>query len=322
MSQNAASGIEIVNLSHAFAGRKVLDDVTLSIDEGASVAILGSNGAGKTTLMNILCALIKPDSGRVTLAGVDLARQPDAVRRSIGVVFQDPSLDTRLSAWENLEFHGLVYGLAGRERARRIDEVLELVGLDERRDDIVRSFSGGMKRRLEIARALIHEPKILFLDEPTSGLDPQTRANIWAYLERLRGDRHMTQVTTTHYIEEVENHDQIFVLDHGKLLAAGTPDALRAQYSKPMIRCIPHDAATEAELRDAYPDMQRLADGRLCFALSSSDARDAFLARFGSRVRHIQIDEPSLATVFLALTGRELNDGAVAPSASKAGARR
>ncbi|RDE10070.1 ABC transporter ATP-binding protein [Pelagibacterium lacus] len=310
MTPHTASGIEIVHLSHAFAGRKVLDDISLSIEEGTSVALLGPNGAGKTTLMNILCALIKPDSGRVMLDGVDLARQPDAIRRRIGAVFQDPSLDTRLTAWENLEFNGLVYGLPRRERARRIDEVLDLVELGDWRDEIVKGFSGGMKRRLEIARALMHQPRILFLDEPTVGLDPQTRARIWSYLEHLRTHRNLTQLITTHYVEEVAGHDRICIIDRGKLLANGTPEELRARHGTSMIRCMPRDAETEAALRAAYPDIRSLAGGRLGVALASPDMLDAFLATYGTRLRQIQIDEPSLETVFLSLTGRELRDRA------------
>ena len=319
MRKESANGIEITNLSHAFAGRTVLSNIDMSVPDGSSVALLGPNGAGKTTLMNVLCALLTPDSGRVMLGGMDLARQPDAVRRKIGAVFQDPSLDSRLTAWENLEFHGLIYGLSRRERARRAAEVLELVELDEWRDEIVRTFSGGMKRRLEIARALMHQPSILFLDEPTTGLDPQSRARIWSYLEGLRASDNLTQVITTHYVEEVEDHDYIYIIDQGRLIASGTPHELKSRYGTSMIRCLPRDAITEKELMAAYPGVMPLADGRIGITLDAEDMLDAFLARFGARLKQIQIDEPSLATVFLALTGREIDQRT--PGAPKKAAR-
>jgi ABC-2 type transport system ATP-binding protein len=301
-------GVNISDLSHSYGGKPVLQDVNLRVPRGSSVALLGPNGAGKTTLMNIICALVRPDSGKVVLDGVDVLRRPGAVRRNIGVVFQDASLDDRLTAWENLEFHGLVYGMPARQRRARIDEVLELVELTDWRETIVRSFSGGMKRRLEIARALMHEPGVLFLDEPTAGLDAQTRARIWAYLDTLRKKRSMTVLTTTHYIEEVEGCDHIYIIDHGRVIAEGSPDVLKHRYGKTFIRCVPRTPEVASAIRAAYPGVQTLDDERLVVPAESPDALDRFLGEFGSSLREIQIDEPGLETVFLSLTGRELRD--------------
>lgn len=308
MIPQVTGGIELENVTHAFSGRVVLDNVSLSVPQGRSMALLGPNGAGKSTLMNILSALLSPDSGRVTLAGEDVALRAASARRQIGVVFQDDSLDDRLSAWENLEFHGLVYGMPKASRVRRITDVLELVELEEWRDSPVRSFSGGMKRRLEIARALMHEPRVLFLDEPTVGLDPQTRARIWAYLDELRQSRELTVLITTHYIEEADGCDLICILDQGRILASGTPGELKARYGSALIRCQPRDAETRIELLRRWPEAQQLAEGRLGIAVDKPEMLNGFLQEFGNKLREILIDEPSLETVFLTVTGRELRD--------------
>lgn len=301
-------GIELSQISHAFSGRQVLDDVSLIVPPGQSMALLGPNGAGKSTLMNILCALIKPDSGRATLAGVDVTQHSQSARRQLGVVFQDDSLDDRLSAWENLEFHGLVYGMPKADRVRRINEVLELVELQDWRESPVRSFSGGMKRRLEIARALLHEPRILFLDEPTVGLDAQTRARIWSYLDAQRQTRDLTVLVTTHYIEEADGCDLICVLDRGRVLASGPPAALKAEYGTTLIRCLPRDDETRRLLLTRWPAAQTLSGDRLGIVIEQPALLDGFLSEFGARLKEILIDEPSLETVFLTMTGREMRD--------------
>jgi len=302
------SGIVLAGISHAYSGRKALDDVSLALPLGQSMALLGPNGAGKSTLLNILCGLVKPDKGNAYLAGVDVRRHADIARRQMGVVFQDDSLDDRLSAWENLEFHGLVFGMDRPSRARRIEEVLDLVELTTWAENPVRTFSGGMKRRLEIARALMHEPKILILDEPTVGLDAQTRAKIWSYLNQQRRDRGLTVFVTTHYIEEAESCDLICVIDHGRIQALDTPAALKAKYAKGMIRCLPRDAETRQKLLSRWPDAQHLADDRLGIAVDSKEMLDTLLIEFGTSLKEIQIDDPSLETVFLAITGRQMRE--------------
>lgn len=318
----SGGGIELAEVSHAFSGRRVLDNVSISVPPGQSMALLGPNGAGKSTLMNILCALIQPNSGRATLAGVDVARYSQSVRRQIGVVFQDDSLDDRLSAWENLEFHGLVYGMAKADRVRRIDEVLELVELQDWRESPVRRFSGGMKRRLEIARALLHEPKILFLDEPTVGLDAQTRARIWSYLDTLRQAHELTVLVTTHYIEEADGCDLICVLDRGCVLASGTPADLKAKYGTTLIRCLPRDEETRGQLLARWPAAQLLSGNRLGIVVEQPALVDGFLSEFAARLREILIDEPSLETVFLTMTGREMRDSQAIPTMGRSMKRR
>lgn len=314
--------IAITGLRHSYGSVVALSGIDLTVPRGASLALLGPNGAGKTTLIGILCTLIRPEAGAVSLAGVDLLRRPTAARRNIGVVFQDSSLDDRLTAWENLEFHGLVYGMAPRDRARRIDEVLALVELSDWREAIVRSFSGGMRRRLEIARALMHEPQILFLDEPTVGLDAQTRQRIWHYLDDLRRSRNLTVLITTHYIEEVEGCDRICIIDKGRILAEGSPADLKAAHGRSVIHVIPRDLATGSEILDRHPGAQHMPGDRLVIPAEAA-AADALLAAFGSRLREIRIDSPSLESVFLSLTGRELRDRADgAREAEKAGGRK
>jgi ABC-2 type transport system ATP-binding protein len=302
------SGIMLAGITHAYSGRKALDDVSLTLPLGQSMALLGPNGAGKSTLLNILCGLVKPTAGTAFLAGVDIRKHSDLARRQMGVVFQDDSLDDRLSAWENLEFHGLVYGMDRPSRVRRIDEVLELVELTDWAENPVRTFSGGMKRRLEIARALMHEPKILILDEPTVGLDAQTRAKIWSYLNQQRRDRGLTVFVTTHYIEEAESCDLICVIDRGRIQAIDTPAELKSQFAKGLIRCLPRDAETRRRLLEKWPEGQMLADDRLGITIESKAMLDELLIEFGTSLKEIQIDEPSLETVFLAITGREMRE--------------
>ena len=296
------------NVTCSYAGKKALDAVTLTIPRGTNFALLGPNGAGKTTLISILCTLQKPDSGSVSVAGVDVLRRPTQARRSIGVVFQDSSLDDRLTAWENLDFHGLVYGMAGKWRRERIAEVLDLVELTDWRDEVVRSFSGGMRRRLEIARALLHEPALLFLDEPTVGLDAQTRQRIWAYLEQLRRERELTVFTTTHYIEEVESSDQICIINDGKIVAEGTPQALKDQHGSGWLNVLPRDHVARDTVIAAYPQYHDLGRGRLAIPVAGPDKVEALLGQFGGSLTEARYEEPSLESVFLSLTGRELRD--------------
>ena len=303
------AAISVENLFASYDGKTVLNDVSFSIPRGASFALLGPNGAGKTTLVSILCTLRLPDRGTARISDFDVVRQPTKARETIGVVFQDSSLDDRLSAWENLEFHGLVHGLAPRLRRQRAEDVLALVELTDWSDEIVRSFSGGMRRRLEIARALMHQPTILFLDEPTVGLDPQTRQRIWSYLERLRREQHLTVLTTTHYIEEVESADQVCIIDHGQIIVQGTPADLKAAHGSRWLHVVPRDEATATEIAACYPQAQRLGTA-LALPVSDDAMADAFLATYRTRLEEIRFQEPTLESVFLSLTGRELRDRA------------
>lgn len=308
MTQAAAISIE--NLSAAYGDTRALDQVSLAIPAGAHFALLGPNGAGKTTLISILCTLRRPEGGTATVAGADVVRRPTLARRSIGVVFQDSSLDDRLTAWENLEFHGLVYGMAPAPRRAKIENVLALVELENWTHEIVRSFSGGMRRRLEIARALLHEPSILFLDEPTVGLDAQTRQHIWHYLDRLRQERNLTVLTTTHYIEEVESADQVCIIDGGRIIAQGSPADLKAAHGIRWLHVMPQDAAALDEIVRRFPSAKRLSGQGLALPAGPGDGTDALLIDFRDRLSEVRFEQPTLESVFLSLTGRELRDRA------------
>lgn len=222
--------ISVRNLTKRFGEFTAVDRVSFDVPAGGVFAFLGPNGAGKTTTIKMLTTLLQPTSGEITINGHDPGKEQDAVRRSFGIVFQDQSLDDELTAWENLEFHGVLYAVPKPVRRQRMDELLQMVELADRKNDLVKLFSGGMKRRLEIARGLIHHPRILFLDEPTIGLDPQTRNHLWSYLQELNRQEGVTIFFTTHYMEEAERIAQtVAVIDHGKLVAKGTPQELKAK---------------------------------------------------------------------------------------------
>src|SRR5713101_600300 len=300
--------VRVSGLSKRYGRTVALDGVSLEIRPNELFALLGPNGAGKTTLLHILCTILAPDSGAVTLAGFDVTRQPRMARRHLGVVFQEPSVDDRLTVFENLNFHGLIYQVPAARRRQRIDELLALVELEDWRNALVRSPSSGMKRRVEIARALIHDSTVLILDEPTTGLDAQARERIWAYLMRLRKERALTIIVTTHYIEEVEGCDRICVIDRGHILAIDTPASLKAAHGRELIRVVPDDAATADAIRAAYPAARLGSDGTIVIEADGDAVAEAFLKKFGGRVRRLSIDSPSLESVFLSLTGRELRD--------------
>ncbi len=220
--------IEVKNLTKKFDDFTAVDDISFSVQKGEIFAFLGPNGAGKSTTIKMLTTLLTPTKGKIEMDGHDPTENPDEVRHSFGIVFQDPSLDDELTAYENMEFHGVLYDVPKKVRRERIDQLLKFVELWERRDDLVKEFSGGMKRRLEIARGLLHHPKIMFLDEPTLGLDPQTRNHMWNYLQELNKTEGTTVFFTTHYMEEADRIAQrIAIIDHGKIVASGTSKELK-----------------------------------------------------------------------------------------------
>ncbi len=220
--------IKIEHVTKIFDGVSVVDDISFSVPEGMIFAFLGPNGAGKTTTIRMLTTLLSPTSGTITINGANAETDKNSVRKSFGIVFQDPSLDDELTAWENMEFHGVLYSVPKEIRRKRIEDLMKFVELWDKKDTLVKFFSGGMKRRLEIARGLIHHPRILFLDEPTVGLDPQTRHHIWEYIEELSKKEKMTVFFTTHYIEEAEKSaERIAIIDNGKIVAEGTTAALK-----------------------------------------------------------------------------------------------
>ncbi len=222
--------IKVENLTKKFGDFMAVDNVSFSVNKGEIFAFLGPNGAGKTTTIRMLTTLLKPTSGQVLINGSDPIREQNDVRRSFGIVFQDPSLDDELTAQENMEFHGVLYNVPKDIRRKRIEELLKFVELWDRKSDLVKNYSGGMKRRLEVARGIVHHPKILFLDEPTLGLDPQTRSHIWNYIKNLNKEERMTVFFTTHYMEEADKVAQkIAIIDHGKIIVQGTPEELKQQ---------------------------------------------------------------------------------------------
>lgn len=222
--------IQVKNLSKKFGDITAVNDITFEVKTGEIFGFLGPNGAGKSTTIKILTTLLSPTEGQVTLNGHDPEKDPDAVRRCFGIVFQDHSLDDELTAYENMDLHGVLYDVPTSIRKQRIDDLLRFVDLFDRKNDLVKEYSGGMKRRLEIARGLLHHPKIIFLDEPTLGLDPQTRNHMWTYLKKLNKEEGTTVFFTTHYMEEAEkNAQRISVIDHGKIIASGSPNELKRQ---------------------------------------------------------------------------------------------
>jgi ABC-2 type transport system ATP-binding protein len=225
--------IQVTNLTKRFGDLTAVDDVSFNVKEGEIFAFLGPNGAGKTTTIKMLTTLLQPTSGTLSVNGHDPVKSPDEARRSFGIVFQEQSLDDELTAWENMDFHGVIYDVPNPKRKDQIKKLLTFVELWDRKDRLVKEFSGGMRRRLEIARGLLHHPKILFLDEPTLGLDPQTRNHVWSYLRELNKSEGMTLFFTTHYMEEAERTAQrIAIIDHGKIVATGSAEELKKQTGK------------------------------------------------------------------------------------------
>ena len=284
--------------------------IDLSIMPGEIFGFLGPNGAGKSTTISMLCTLLRPTSGRAAVAGFDVARDPGAVRARIGLVFQDPSLDEQLTARENLDFHAFLYDVPRASRAQRINEVLEMVELADRARSKVLTFSGGMKRRLEIARGILHSPEVLFLDEPTRGLDPQTRSHIWDYLRALRRSEGITIFMTTHYMDEAEFCDRIAIIDMGRIVALGTPDELKARVGGDVITIVTADNATSAaELGSKFGLTPTVDDGTLRIEVSDGAAFIPRLVRdLSAQVTAVTLRRPSLDDVFLKLTGRAIRE--------------
>jgi len=303
-----APAIEVQDLRKSYDQVEAVRGVGFTVGAGEIFGFLGPNGAGKTTTIKILCTLLQPTSGTARLAGMDVVSSPSEVRRRIGVIFQDPALDDRLTAEENLQLHAVAYRVPRAERAGRIDEALQFVDLFDRRKDLTRTFSGGMKRRLEIARGLVHRPDILFLDEPTTGLDPQTRARTWEVLRDLRQKYGTTLFLTTHYMDEAENCDRIAVVDHGQIVALDTPAALKRAVGKDLVAARTADpAALGRLLQEKYGLASTPSEGGLTFMVEQGDA---FIVKLLTSDRPplegISVRRPTLDDVFLSLTGRQI----------------
>ena len=302
--------IEVENLVKKFGDLVAVNDISFSVKPGEIFGFLGPNGAGKTTTINILCTLTRPTSGLAKIAGLDVVRQQSQVRQQIGLVFQDPSLDDRLSGLQNMRFHALVYGVPASVREPRIEQLLRMVELWDKRRNKVQTFSGGMKRRLELARGLLHHPRVLFLDEPTLGLDPQTRNRMWEYILELRRQEGTTIFLTTHYMDEADKASRIAVIDYGKLIAMDTPAKLKRMVGKDIVslKTDDNDKAAE-EIRRRYQIEARHDGDGLCFEVTNGEEfLPVFLREFNIRIISVSMRRPSLDDVFLKLTGHEIRE--------------
>jgi ABC-2 type transport system ATP-binding protein len=305
-----AAAITIRGLVKRYKSVEAVAGIDLDVRPGETFGFLGPNGAGKSTTIKILCTLADATAGTATVAGFDVARERDQVRRHIGLVFQEPTLDAYLTAEQNLRFHGELYGVDRATATQRRQEVLTMVDLWERRGDLVQTFSGGMRRRLEIARGLLHSPRVLFLDEPTIGLDPQTRASIWDYLEELHRRQEITVFVTTHYMDEAEHCDRIAIVDEGRIVALDTPAALKSGIGKDRVQITTDDDARAiAELANRFGLEAAVHEGAVTFAVTEGAAFVPQL--FGGLdvpISSVTVTRPSLDDVFLAHTGTTIRD--------------
>ncbi len=309
------NAIEVKKLSKHYKELKAVDEIDLLVEEGAIFGLLGPNGAGKTTLISMLVTMRRPSFGTATVNGFDIRENPGKVRESIGIVFQDQSLDDELTALENLEMHASLYNVPKKERKKRIRELTELVGLEKNLKTIVKTFSGGMKRRLEIARGLLHHPKVLFLDEPTLGLDPQTRAGIWQYIKKLNKEKEVTIVLTTHYMDEADSVcSKIAIIDQGKIIALGSPKSLKNKLGGDVVsiecekadlcqqelekipwvkKAIKHDDSVDARVEKGEKKIPKIL---------------AMASKKGIKVNSVNLRKPSLDDVFIHYTGKTIRE--------------
>ncbi|MGY1786087.1 ATP-binding cassette domain-containing protein [Geodermatophilus sp. SYSU D00698] len=301
--------VEVAGLVKTFDEVEAVRGIDLSVRGGELFGFLGPNGAGKSTTIKILCTLLRPTAGTARVAGFDVVRDRTEVRRHIGLVFQETTLDDHLTAEQNLRFHADIYGMPRAEVAPRIDVVLEMVGLTDRRASLVRTFSGGMKRRLEIARGLLHSPRVLFLDEPTIGLDPESRASLWRYVDRLRAEEDITVFLTTHYMDEAERCDRIAIVDAGRIGALDTPSALKASVGHDRVRVVTtDDDAAEALVRERLGVETEREGGALVVLTPDGEQFVPRLFELGLTVRSVSVSRPTLDDVFLAYTGARMAD--------------
>ncbi len=284
--------------------------IDFEVSSGEIFGFLGPNGAGKSTTINILCTLVRPSGGSALVAGHDVVAERDEVRRNIGLVFQDTTLDGYLSAEQNLRLHAELYGVPRELVVERMRQVMEMVGLWERRDGLVKTFSGGMKRRLEIARGLLHSPRVLFLDEPTVGLDPQTRASIWRYIRELKAREEITIFMTTHYMDEAEYCDRIAIMDQGRIIVLDTPEALKAKVGTDRVQIqTDDDQAAIAAMRERFAIEATVAEGAVTFGVPEGEQFvPRQFAELGLPIRSVSVARPSLDDVFMSYTGTTIRD--------------
>jgi ABC-2 type transport system ATP-binding protein len=306
---DAPPAVAVHQLTKCFGDLVAVNQIDFSVPQGEVFAFLGPNGAGKSTTIKMLCTLARPTSGRATVAGYDVASNAKTVRRLIGLVFQEQTLDEQLTGEENLRFHAVLYGVPHDQVEPRIARVLDLVALSERRKDLVSAYSGGMARRLEIARGMLHTPMVLFLDEPTVGLDPQTRALMWEDVLRLRAEEGVTIFLTTHYMDEAEYADRIAIIDHGSIIALDTPDALKAAIGADTVTIeTADDARALSLLEGAGYEVERTQNGLIVFVSDGAAAVGPLVAAVGTPVRTVRVHRPTLDDVFLHFTGREIRE--------------
>ncbi|OVE85407.1 ABC transporter ATP-binding protein [Natronolimnobius baerhuensis] len=310
------TAITVDGLTKKFGDVTAVDDLTFTVDSGELFGLLGPNGAGKSTLIKMLVTLLQPTAGTATVDGHDILTERGAVRDSIGIVFQEPALDEELTGAENLALHARMYGQPKAEREQRIEEILELVDLSDERDDLVEHYSGGMKRRLEIGRGLMHEPAVLFLDEPTVGLDARSRRDTWEYIQQMNEEAGISIVLTTHYIEEAEQLcDRVAIVDDGTIAALDTPDALKGSLGGDVVTLeVETDAAPLCERleRESWVAEYTETDGAIHVTLDTAESRVADLVRLADaadvQLSSIDLRKPNLESVFLSVTGSTLDE--------------
>ncbi len=318
-SPSTAAIIQVRDIVHRYANRTALNNVSFDVRPAELFGLLGPNGSGKTTLFRILSTLMVPTSGTAIIAGLDAVRQPGALRRRIGVVFQSQSVDAKLTARENLWHQGHLYGLHGAQLNSRIDEILTRVGLLDRAHDRVETFSGGMQRRIELAKGLLHHPEVLLLDEPTTGLDPGARRDLWQYLGILRDQEHVSIIVTTHLMEEAERCDRLAILSEGRLVALGTPDSLTREIGGDIILLEARDPqALAAKIRERFHVDAVVLDQHVRIEIENGhrfvpDVVEAF----PGEIQSLNVSKPTLEDVFIRRTGHRFwNEEAEAASAA------
>lgn len=303
------SVIETYNLTKRYNGLTAVDDLNLKVEEGEIFGLLGPNGAGKSTTLLTLTTLIKPTSGTATVNGFDIVKQPGYVRKSIGIVFQDPSSDDTLTGYENLKLHGMLYGMPAALREEKIKEVLALVDLSDRKNDQVKKYSGGMRRRLELARGLMHHPKVLFLDEPTLGLDPQSREHLWKYIQDLARDKKMTIIITTHYMEEADTLcHRLAIIDKGKISALDTPANLKTVIGGDIVIMKVNNPDMDSIKKLQFVKKIELEDGLVHLTVIGAKEHLPEIFQVIGKVESVEIHSPTLNDVFLHYTGREIRE--------------
>lgn len=307
--------IETHRLTKAYNAFRAVDTLDIAVESGEIFGLLGPNGAGKTTTISMLCTILKPTSGTAKVNGYDLVKESHKVRKSIGIVFQDPSIDDRLTGRENLYMHANLYGVPASEQRDRINRILKLIELEDRADNILRTYSGGMRRRLELGRGLIHYPKVLFLDEPTVGLDPQTRDHIWRYIKELKETHDITVVLTTHYMDEADRlSDRIAIMDHGKIVVLDTSTKLKETLEGDVIMIKANDISALSELVTKWLGLEQkqVINGALEITVYNGKAAMPRIIELASQngiyVESLLLREPNLEDVFLHYTGRTIRE--------------